>query len=176
MPEEERWFSFYDYKEIKEKGLIKEYKVKDDTIGIFIKGGGIIPVKQRLRRSSKLLRFDPISLLVALNNEDCAQGLVYFDDEESNDYEESNKIYMKKIHFQKNELFIAHIHDNFKISNKIEKITIMGITKKIKKVVFTTFLDPKEEIIEFLQEDGITNLNRLHISLDYLWKIIFTYE
>jgi len=122
------------------------------------------------------LRFEPITLLVALNNDDSAQGLIYFDDEESNDYEDSNKIYIKKIHFQKNELFIAHIQDNFKISNKIERIIILGLNKKINGVIFRAFSDTKEEIIEFSQEGEVTYLNRIQISLDYLWKINFVYE
>lgn len=122
------------------------------------------------------MRFEPITLLVALNNDDSAQGLIYFDDEESNDYEDSNKIYIKKIHFQKNELFIAHIQDNFKISNKIERIIILGLNKKINGVIFRAFSDTKEEIIEFSQEGEVTYLNRIQISLDYLWKINFVYE
>ncbi len=155
---------------------MKEYRIDSEKIGLFIKGGGIIPIKLRLRRSSKLLRFEPITLLVALNNEDSAQGLVYFDDEESNDYEESNKIYMKKIHFQKTDLFIAHIHDDFKISNKIERIIILGVKKKINKVIYSTFSETKEDIIEFKQEGETTYLNRVDISLDYLWKVKLFYE
>lgn len=155
---------------------MKEYEVNLDKIGLFIKGGGIIPIKQRLRRSSKLLRFEPITLLVALNNENSAQGLVYFDDEESNDYVDSNKIYMKKIHFQKTEMFIAHINDDFKISNKIERIIILGLKKKINKVLYSTFSESKEDEIEFMQEGETTYLNRVQISMDYLWKIKLVYE
>lgn len=155
---------------------MKEYEIDSKKIGLFIKGGGIIPIKQRLRRSSKLLRFEPITLLVALNSEDSAQGLIYFDDEESNDYEDSNKIYMKKIHFQKSEMFIAHINDDFKISNKIERIIILGIKKKINKVLYSTFSDTKEDDIEFKQDGESTYLNRIQISLDYLWKIKLVYE
>lgn len=129
-----------------------------------------------MRRSSKLLRFEPITLLVALNNEDCAQGLVYFDDEESNDYEESNKIYMKKIHFQKTELFLAHIHDDFKISNKIERIVILGIKRRIHKILYSTFSENKEDEIEFKPEGETIFLNRIQISMDYLWKIKLVYE
>jgi len=53
LPEEERWYNFYDYSEIKQKGLIKSYTISNNKIGLFIKGGGIIPIKKRLRRSSK---------------------------------------------------------------------------------------------------------------------------
>jgi len=84
---------------------------------------------------------------------------------------------MKKVHFQKDELFLAYIHDDFKISNKIERIIIMGIKRKINKIIFTIISDiNKEENIEFNQEEDTTYLNRLRISLDYLWKIKFFYE
>lgn len=86
LGEDQRWYNFYDYSEITEKGKI-DYSIKDGQIGAFIKGGSIIPLKMRFRRSSKLMRKEPITLIVALNNENSANGIIYMDDEESFDFE-----------------------------------------------------------------------------------------
>lgn len=110
-----------------------------------------------------------------MNSEDTAQGIIYFDDEESNDYEEKNKFFMKKIHFQKNELFIAHITDDFKISNKIEKIIITGLKRKIIDLKFMNFAEAHEEDLEFVQNGDITCIKRANISMENLWKIKFNY-
>ena len=46
------------------------YGISHDTqIPIFLRGGSIIPTKQRIRRSSSLTHNDPYTLLVMLDNE-----------------------------------------------------------------------------------------------------------
>jgi len=40
-------------------------------------------MKMRLRRSSVLMKKEPITLIIALNNDNAADGIIYFDDEES---------------------------------------------------------------------------------------------
>jgi hypothetical protein len=84
---------------------------------------------------------------------------------------------MKKIYFQKNELFIAHISDNFKISNKIEKIIITGLKRKILDVKFTKNSGPSnQEEMEFVQDGDITCIKRANLTMEYLWKIKFNYQ
>jgi hypothetical protein len=84
---------------------------------------------------------------------------------------------MKKIHFQKNELFIAHISDDFKIQNKIEKIIITGLKRKIIDIKFTNFSGASnQEEMEFVQDGNITCIKRANIKMDYLWKIKFNYQ
>lgn len=133
-------------------------------------------MKWRIRRSSKLMRYEPITLIVALNNEDTASGMVYFDDEESFDYEETNKFYLKKLLFQKDEMFIASIHDEFIISNKIERIVILGLNKQIKTIFYENFYDGVQHVLEYDEfENNILVLKKLGISFDNLWKIKFEY-
>ena len=81
LPEEERWYNFYNGKEEETKGEIMKYKVTKKTIGVFIKGGEIIPKKMRLRRSSKMMKNDPYTLVIALDANDKAEGYLYIDDE-----------------------------------------------------------------------------------------------
>lgn len=55
-------------------------------IPMYLKGGSILPRKDRYRRSSKLMHYDPYHLVVALDREGHAQGMLYLDDEESFNY------------------------------------------------------------------------------------------
>ncbi|RLN73002.1 hypothetical protein BBJ28_00025025, partial [Nothophytophthora sp. Chile5] len=52
-----------------------------DAIPVFQRGGSILPRKQRVRRSSDLMRDDPITLVVALDSHFEARGELYVDDE-----------------------------------------------------------------------------------------------
>uniref|UniRef100_A0A1I7WU03 DUF5110 domain-containing protein n=1 Tax=Heterorhabditis bacteriophora TaxID=37862 RepID=A0A1I7WU03_HETBA len=60
---------------------------------VYIKGT-IIPLRERVRRSSVLMREDPISLYIALNMKgDFANGTIYMDDGESYGYEKGDFAY-----------------------------------------------------------------------------------
>ncbi|KAG7381912.1 hypothetical protein PHYBOEH_010680, partial [Phytophthora boehmeriae] len=52
-----------------------------DVIPVFQRGGSIMPRKQRVRRSSELMRDDPLTLVVALDENLEARGELYVDDE-----------------------------------------------------------------------------------------------
>uniref|UniRef100_A0AAV1T5H0 Glucosidase II subunit alpha n=1 Tax=Peronospora matthiolae TaxID=2874970 RepID=A0AAV1T5H0_9STRA len=52
-----------------------------DAIPVFHRGGTILPRKQRVRRSSELMRGDPLTLVVALDQHFMARGKLYVDDE-----------------------------------------------------------------------------------------------
>ncbi|KAI3404873.2 ROT2 [Candida oxycetoniae] len=52
-------------------------------IPMLLKGGSIVPMKMRYRRSTKLMRYDPYTLVVALDKENRAKGTLYVDDGET---------------------------------------------------------------------------------------------
>ncbi|KAG2529694.1 hypothetical protein BBO99_00002239 [Phytophthora kernoviae] len=54
-----------------------------DAIPVFQRGGTIMPRKQRVRRSSELMRDDPLTLVIALDENFEARGELYVDDERS---------------------------------------------------------------------------------------------
>lgn len=57
-------------------------------IPAYIRGGSVIPRKMRLRRSSKLMFYDPFTLMVALDSNNEAMGYLYMDDETTLDHEQ----------------------------------------------------------------------------------------
>jgi len=61
-----------------------------DTIPVFQRGGSVIPRKLRLRRSAQLMKTDPYTLYIALDDNKKATGTLYMDDEESFDYAKGN--------------------------------------------------------------------------------------
>ena len=60
---------------------------------LFIRGGSIIPSRERARRSSALMKRDPFTLKVALSQSGSASGELYLDDGESYDHREGNFVW-----------------------------------------------------------------------------------
>lgn len=50
---------------------------------LFIRGGSIVPTRERHRRSSTLMKMDPFTLRVALSTQGSARGELYMDDGET---------------------------------------------------------------------------------------------
>ena len=127
LPENNRWYDFYDLKEIDKNKKNKkiEYDINNDKIGAFIKGGEIITKKMRLRRSIQKMKNDPLSIIIALNLENKSDGIIYFDDEESLEYQ-NNKYSILKISYEKSEINFDWMLYNYQVYNNIEKIIILG--------------------------------------------------
>ena len=56
-------------------------------VPLLIRGGSIIPTRERPRRSSPLMKHDPFTLRIALDKESTARGEVYLDDGVTYDHE-----------------------------------------------------------------------------------------
>lgn len=76
---------YYDFTNGVLQGVYKGGKkpVQLSDIPMLLKGGSIIPMKTRYRRSSKLMKSDPYTLVIALDEEGSASGKLYVDDGET---------------------------------------------------------------------------------------------
>ncbi|KAI5968021.1 ROT2 [Candida margitis] len=59
------------------------FKAELSDIPMLLKGGSVVPMKARYRRSTRLMKHDPYTLVVALNKNGGASGELYVDDGES---------------------------------------------------------------------------------------------
>lgn len=131
LPEDERWYDFYILEEITKKGEL-QYKINKDTIGVFIKGGCIIPKKMRLRRSSKMMKNDPYTLIIALDANYQAKGFIYLDDQYTRDYQDNIYSYLN-IEYSNDEIIFKLRTQKYKAKIVIEKIIIIGRNKTLIK-------------------------------------------
>lgn len=70
----EIWYDADTYEKRTEKGNVK-IQVDMEKIPVYIRGGSIIPKKERIRRASVLMKDDPYTLIVAL---DANVSKIYF--------------------------------------------------------------------------------------------------
>lgn len=106
-----------------------------DKIPVYQRGGTIIPIRERPRRSSKLMRNDPVTLYIAaqLNNE-YANGTLYLDDGETFNYKKTNEFLYWGFTYKKqsNQLYTITSKNlnktgTFDPDVYIEKIVIRGV-------------------------------------------------
>ncbi|KAF2646628.1 hypothetical protein P280DRAFT_544956 [Massarina eburnea CBS 473.64] len=66
-----------------------------EKIPLLMQGGNIIPRRDRPRRSSGLMKYDPFTLVVALDKDGSASGTLYLDDGETFDYQQGAFIHRR---------------------------------------------------------------------------------
>ncbi|EKM81226.1 hypothetical protein AGABI1DRAFT_72105 [Agaricus bisporus var. burnettii JB137-S8] len=64
-----------------------------DQIPVFIRGGSIIPTRERPRRASTAMKLDPFTLRIGLSKDGLARGELYLDDGESYDHQKGQLIW-----------------------------------------------------------------------------------
>ena len=93
IADDETYFDYFDYKIVRGKGKTHKVAAPLNKIPLLMRGGHIIPRRDRPRRSSALMKWDPFTLVVVLDNDGNAEGTLYVDDGESFDYQEGAHIH-----------------------------------------------------------------------------------
>jgi alpha 1,3-glucosidase len=123
------WYDFYSYG--KYSAGTHTINVNDDTIPVYQKGGSIIPTKQRIRRSSSLMKRDPYTLFVAVDENGNASGSLYTDDGES--YEYKNGKFLKiDFTYSNNQLDakVVNPDSTYETPEWVERVVILGLDSK----------------------------------------------
>jgi alpha 1,3-glucosidase len=94
LADDQPYYDYFDYTTYKGKGQ-HTVPAPLEKIPLLMQGGHIVPRRDRPRRSSGLMKFDPFTLVVALNKENSANGTLYLDDGETFDYEQGAFIHRR---------------------------------------------------------------------------------
>ncbi|ODV98038.1 hypothetical protein PACTADRAFT_47860 [Pachysolen tannophilus NRRL Y-2460] len=161
FPDDEIYYNFFDYSDHIQDGP-KRYtidKVSLETLPLFIKGGNILTTKERHRRSTRLMKYDPYTLTVALDKENnFAKGKLYIDDGETFNHESSNDYLIAQFEYSNNQLkssIFTKDNSNQPLVQslntiKIEKIKIIGSKLKYKSKKAKVSQDGKEWEVDLI--------------------------
>ncbi|CAG8568158.1 8262_t:CDS:2, partial [Racocetra fulgida] len=94
FPGNEIYYDYFTLKKIHGTGKV-QIEAPLNKIPVFLRGGSIVPKRQRIRRSSAAMRTDPFTLLIALDKNSEATGSLYLDDGETYDYEKGHFIHLQ---------------------------------------------------------------------------------
>jgi len=126
----ERWFEYEGFESFN-GGSSATRTVNLNEIAVFQRGGSIIPKKERSRRASFMMAEDPLTLMVALDANNKAQGELYVDDSISFAYKRGAYL-LKAFTFENNRLRATNVHSSpdFSTTSVVEKVVIKGFTSK----------------------------------------------
>nr|KAJ3422824.1 hypothetical protein HK105_006120 [Polyrhizophydium stewartii] len=81
LPPSSTWFHYDTFIAAKPSanGMLA-FKTPLEAVPVFLRGGSIVPRRDRIRRSSSLTKKDPYTLVVALDKNGEASGSIYIDD------------------------------------------------------------------------------------------------
>jgi mannosyl-oligosaccharide alpha-1,3-glucosidase len=164
----------------------KEVPADIDTIPVFQRGGSIIPRKLRLRRSSMVMKHDPYTLYVALDENNKAQGELYMDDEETFGYqrkfEQANATFTADFGGSKaantrtatmscsvsiGSGWVDSVSISLATHRMVERIIVMGVTKSPKKIT----RESESIRFTFSPESQLLVLHKPDISALAEWSI-----
>ncbi|MBE3109168.1 MAG: glycoside hydrolase family 31 protein, partial [Acidobacteria bacterium] len=96
IPDDEVYYDYFTYDVLPTKrGEKVAVAAPLEHIPLLMRGGHVIPRRDRPRRSSGLMRFDDYTLVVTVSKEGKAEGELYVDDGDSFEYEAGQYIHRK---------------------------------------------------------------------------------
>jgi alpha 1,3-glucosidase len=142
------YYDYFDYTTYKGKG-VHTFQAPLDKIPLLMRAGHIFPRRDRVRRSSGLMKMDPYTLVVVLGPDGKGEGELYVDDGESFDYENGAYIH-RKFTFKNGILRSEDLAKKGKLTQqyekkmdkvRVERIVVVGAPaswKSVKKVKVST--------------------------------------
>lgn len=176
--------SIGDFKEIAIPGL--------NFIPFFFKSRSIVPIKQRHRRSSSLMNFDPFSLIVILNDDTMdAKGTLYIDDLGDPDNVQSDQYQYIEFSASWNsylDIKSELIEGDLELNLFKNKLLLSGMLESVKIIIPDSIVsshslsDANIWSIEYLKSSGSSNcyaeyhenvliIHRPFVSMDQPWHI-----
>jgi alpha 1,3-glucosidase len=159
------YYDYFDYTTYKGKGK-HLFKAPLEKTPLLMRAGHIFPRRDRLRRSSGLMKMDPYTLVVVLGADGKGEGEFYVDDGESFDYETGAYIHRKFI-FENGILRSEDLATKGKLTQqyekkmekvRVERVVVVGAPaawKSIKKVGVSEEGDKGRKVeVQFTQGTG----------------------
>lgn len=93
IADDEKYYDYFDFTVYQGAGKRHTIPAPEDKVPVLIQGGHIFPRRDRPRRSSALMKWDPYTLVVTLNKNGESEGSLYVDDGETFNYERGGYIH-----------------------------------------------------------------------------------
>ena len=159
----EKYYDYFDFNTVTGAGKTHTLDAPLDKITLLMQGGHVIPRKDRPRRSSGLMKWDPYTLLVVLDNAGNANGTLYVDDGESFDYNEGGHIY-RHLEYKSTEKSLTST--DIGTNGKKTKEFLKSMAKvRIEKIIFVappSDWQAKQEVL--VKEDGAKEAKKASLS------------
>lgn len=97
VPDDQPYYNYFNHDvyfgSSKTSGSSFPFSAPLDVLPLFQRGGSIVPRRDMVRRSAPLMWRDPISLVIALDKAQSAEGTLYLDDGDSYNFEKGDFVW-----------------------------------------------------------------------------------
>lgn len=163
----EIYYNYFDLTKQEIQNNTIELETNIETIPVFIKGGSILPRKDRYRRSTKLMKYDPYTLVIALDANEEAAGSLYVDDGETFSYKNSDDYLYLTFEFKNDSLSSKVVGGSYSgFNNKFEKLLITGYESK-----HVSSVTVGGEALNFEQKDGVVLIKNPKLFINDEFKL-----
>jgi alpha 1,3-glucosidase len=181
LPDQETvWYHIFDhYKRFLGGQHYTQIASPIDFLPVFQRGGSIIARKKRVRRNSKLMTNDPLTLTIALDLELKAKGEIYLDDEHTFAYVKDNQFTHVELYASIQGIQSTLKHTHFVSKTWIERIEIYGFLSKQNlpsKIVLKGENQQQNQNIDFFYDEltDCLTLRKPAVLITQKWEIQFT--
>jgi alpha-glucosidase (family GH31 glycosyl hydrolase) len=171
LPTSDRWFDYYTGKEITTLGLLT-VQAPRNYLPLYLRGGAIIP-HQPSAMNTVLSRKNFFYLYVALDNQQRAQGDLYWDDGESIDTYETSHYNYFIFNYDAQRLTIEPWTYKYpEMNNKLDEVLIYGMTKQPTKIVWNG-QDLASSKWTYDTNTNVLTMTKLALDLSKTHKFVF---
>ena len=155
-------------------GEIVNVQAPLDKIPVYYRGGSIVPRKERVRRSSQMMAYDPFTLVVVLDSDGKAEGELFVDDGESFDFEDKKAFFFTRFSFADGTLAPHHTLLGYDLGWSVERVAVVGLKKAPTKVVAVENGKTSTLAFEYAKDTKVLTIKKPvdHITSD--WKVVIS--
>ncbi|XP_065451431.1 neutral alpha-glucosidase C isoform X2 [Chrysemys picta bellii] len=173
---DEVWYDFRRFRRLDYPGTLK-IPVTLESIPVFQRGGGVVPLKTTVGRSTEWMTDISYELRVALDSKDFAVGELYLDDGHSFQYLHKKQFLHRKFTFHKN-VFSSSCADEigqYHTKCVVERVLILGVQKQPTSVTVSLHgkRDGKDKEVVFTYDakSSMLTLEKLLLNVGADWEI-----
>ena len=166
---------WYDYHTLQSaQGGQHTVPVSLSSIPVYYRGGSVVVRKDRARRSSRLMQFDPFTVVVAADSSLNAHGRLYLDDGESFDYQQGHFAYRDIELLAGKELRATRVKGSagvLKSDVQVERIVLLGLPATVSTVTVSTSGGPTRRLEASRAKDGSLVIRKPQLPVTENWTI-----
>jgi len=171
------WYDFHTLQRVETTSAQYTASAPLEKIPVFLRGGKIIPRKLRLRRSSKLMYYDPYTLVIAYDGDLNAEGMLYLDDEYSKEHEHNpaDATAVREFTMTGGSKITCRGKGSFQSQNTLERIIIAGQPKAPSKII-VKHGDHEDELQYYYDNaNHILSIKKPDVPVAVDWDIYLLY-
>ncbi|KAJ3995742.1 glycoside hydrolase family 31 protein [Lentinula boryana] len=156
LPEDQVYYDYFTQHAYRGSSKGKHVAVAAELhqVPVFIRGGSILPTRERPRRSSPLMKLDPFTLRVALSKAGTARGELYLDDGITYSHQQGELVWRE---------FVAEQPQKKMTRISSKDLASQNPTKAVDGVALTAY-DPKNAFAKEIEEVRVEKIVVLGLS------------